>query len=98
MSLNVSAEVEARILANAEQAGVSIEDYLEQVRAPTPMLTAPGPNDAGQATASQADQGAERLAYGALKGALLGEHRAPVGDDVEEGGEQSHRASGDRKS
>jgi len=31
MSLNVSAEVEARILANAQQAGVSIEDYLEQV-------------------------------------------------------------------
>jgi len=31
MSLNVSAEVEARILANAQQAGVSIEDYLDQV-------------------------------------------------------------------
>ena len=31
MSLNVSAEVEARIQTNAQQAGVSIEDYLEQV-------------------------------------------------------------------
>jgi predicted transcriptional regulator len=31
MSLNISAEVEARILGNAEQAGVSIEDYLDQV-------------------------------------------------------------------
>ncbi|HZW05343.1 MAG TPA: hypothetical protein VFF58_00410 [Candidatus Nitrosotalea sp.] len=31
MSLNVSAEIEARILVNAQQAGVSIEDYLEQV-------------------------------------------------------------------
>lgn len=31
MSLNVSAEVEARILANAQQAGVSVEDYLDQV-------------------------------------------------------------------
>ena len=31
MSLNVSAEVAARILGNARQAGVSIEDYLEQV-------------------------------------------------------------------
>jgi len=31
MSLNISAEVEARILGNAERAGVSIEDYLDQV-------------------------------------------------------------------
>lgn len=31
MSLNVSAEVEARILGNAHHAGVSIEDYLAQV-------------------------------------------------------------------
>jgi hypothetical protein len=31
MSLNISAEVEARILGNAEQAGISIEDYLDQV-------------------------------------------------------------------
>lgn len=31
MSLNISAEVEARILGNAGQAGVSIEDYLDRV-------------------------------------------------------------------
>jgi len=31
MSLNRSAEVEARILGSAEQAGLSIEDYLDQV-------------------------------------------------------------------
>src|SRR5712692_21386 len=65
-------------------------------RAPTAILTAPGPKDAGQATASEADQRAEGLPYGALKGALLGEHGAPVGDHVEKRGEQSPRASGRR--
>src|ERR1700693_2750159 len=42
---------------------------------PTTILPTPGPNDAGQATASQTAHRAERLPYGALKGALLGEHR-----------------------
>ncbi len=40
MSLNVSAEVEARILANAQQAGVSIEAYLEQVLAESEEVAA----------------------------------------------------------
>ncbi|MEX2263639.1 MAG: hypothetical protein WD696_16910 [Bryobacteraceae bacterium] len=31
MSLNVSPEVEARIVAKAQEAGVSVDDYLEQV-------------------------------------------------------------------
>ena len=31
MSLNVSPEVEARIVANAREAGVPVDDYLEQV-------------------------------------------------------------------
>lgn len=31
MSLNVSPEVETRIVAKAQEAGVSVDDYLEQV-------------------------------------------------------------------
>src|SRR5438128_1560151 len=75
--------------------GLPLAARVEKVfPAPTAVLTTPGPKDAGQATASQADQRAQRLPYGASKGALLGEHGAPVGDNVEEGGQQSHRGSG----
>src|ERR1700681_1099353 len=75
--------------------GLPLAARMEKVfPTPTTILTTPGPNDAGQATASQTDQRAERLPYGALKGALLGEHRAPVGDNLQKRGQQSHRASG----
>jgi len=56
----------------------------EILRAPAALLSAVGPNDAGKAATSEADQRTQRLADGALVGALLGEHAAPVGGDSEE--------------
>src|SRR5205823_14094989 len=41
------------------------------LRAPTAVLATVGPDDAGQATPSQADQRTESLPHAALKGALL---------------------------
>ena len=54
------------------------------LRAPTAVLAAVGPDDAGEAATTQADQGAEGLAHAALKGALLGKDGAPVLDDSED--------------
>src|SRR5208282_1649592 len=59
-------------------------------------MAAKGPDNAREAMPAQTDQGAEGLPQGALEGALLGEHVAPVLGDGEEGGEQGHRASGRR--
>src|SRR5580692_7596469 len=69
----------------------ALQDRLEQLlrlplaarvekilRAPTAVLAAVGPNDAGQAAAAEADQGTEGLAHATLKGALLGKDAAPV--------------------
>jgi hypothetical protein len=65
--------------------------------APTAVLAAVGPDDAGQAATAQADQRTERLTDSAMKSALLGEHIAPAFDDGEECGEQAHFASGSRE-
>src|ERR1039458_10412737 len=44
------------------------------LRAPTAMLAAVGPNDAGQAPSAQAHQRAQGLPHRTLKRARLGEH------------------------
>src|ERR1700682_3428439 len=62
--------------------------------APTAVLAAVGPDNAGQATAAQADQRAQTLPHATLKGALLRKHGAPIPDNGEERGKQAHRASG----
>src|SRR5258706_10194419 len=62
--------------------------------APTAMLTAVGPNDARQAAPAQAYQRAQSLAHGTMEGAGLREDATPVGGDLKESGQQSHRASG----
>src|ERR1017187_7316917 len=67
------------------------------LRAPTAMLAAVGPNDAGQAPSAQAHQRAQGLPHRTLKRARLGEHLPPAGGDVQEGRQESHRASGRRK-
>jgi hypothetical protein len=64
------------------------------LRAPTAILAAVGPDDAGEAATAKADQGAKSLADAALKGALLGKDGAPVLDDDEKLRQQAHRASG----
>src|ERR1035441_9143771 len=66
------------------------------LRAPTAMLAAVGPNDAGQAPSAQAHQRAQGLPHRTLKRARLGEHLPPAGGDVQEGRQESHRASGRR--
>src|ERR1017187_4366244 len=66
------------------------------LRAPTAMLAAVGPNDAGQAPSAQAHQRAQGLPHRTLKRARLGEHLPPAGGDVQEGRQESHGASGRR--
>src|SRR5450631_2053225 len=51
----------------------------EILRAPTTVLTAVGPDDAGEAAPPQADQRSQCLAHATDKGALLWEHVTPVG-------------------
>ena len=64
------------------------------LRAPTALLAAIGPNDAGQATAPQADKRTEGLPECALKGALLGKHGAPAGGNGKELGKEAHCTTG----
>ena len=46
------------------------------LRAPTAMLAAVGPNDAGQAAPAQADQRTQGLPHGTVEGARLRKHSA----------------------
>jgi hypothetical protein len=56
----------------------------EILRAPTAQLASVGPDDAGKTTPPQAHQRAQGLPHGALEGALLRKHVAPILGNGEE--------------
>jgi hypothetical protein len=62
MSLDISPEIEARIIAKGEQAGLSIDDYLEQVVCETEQFEA-GPLSPEDAKA-KIDRGLVQLERG----------------------------------
>src|SRR5258708_1690683 len=62
------------------------------IGAPVFVRAAVGPNDARQGATPQTDQGAQRLTHGAEVGTGLREDGFPIGDDLEEAGQQAARA------
>jgi hypothetical protein len=85
----------ARFRIDGQLLGLPLAAGMEKIlRAPTAVLAAVGPDDAGEAATAKADQGPEGLAHAALKGALLGKDGAPVLADDEKLDQQAHRTSG----